>query len=186
MEKTIKSLFIVLFAVTITACVNKGPIGGEIDGPPDDLDVTDQQMDGQDGQDAQAISMADADPSNQLDPLDDPESPLTQRVIYFEFDSAKVKSGDLAALEAHGGYLAERADVHVRLEGHADERGSREYNIGLGDRRAQSIRRLLLFQGAVSDQIETISYGEERPAVAGHNENAWGQNRRVEIVYEIN
>jgi len=73
----------------------------------------------------------------------------------------------------------------VRLEGHADERGSREYNIGLGDRRAQSVRQILLFQGASSDQIETISYGEERPAVLGHDESAWSKNRRVEMVYDV-
>jgi peptidoglycan-associated lipoprotein len=71
----------------------------------------------------------------------------------------------------------------VRLEGHTDERGSREYNIGLGERRAQSVRRALLLQGASDAQLSTVSYGEERPAVAGHDEAAWSKNRRVEIVY---
>ncbi len=117
--------------------------------------------------------------------LDQPDSPLATRVIYFDFDRAQVRDEFLPILEAHGVFLAEHANVHVRLEGHADERGSREYNIGLGDRRAQSVRRILLFQGASSDQIETISYGEERPAVLGHNEEAWAKNRRVEMVYEV-
>ena len=71
----------------------------------------------------------------------------------------------------------------VRLEGHTDERGSREYNIGLGERRAQAVRRALLLQGATDAQLSTVSYGEERPAVAGHDEAAWAKNRRVEIVY---
>jgi peptidoglycan-associated lipoprotein len=74
----------------------------------------------------------------------------------------------------------------VRLEGHADERGSREYNIALGDRRAQSVRRVLLFQGASTDQIETVSYGEEQPAMSGHTEEAWAKNRRVELIYTVN
>jgi peptidoglycan-associated lipoprotein len=71
----------------------------------------------------------------------------------------------------------------VRLEGHTDERGSREYNIGLGERRAQAVRRSLLLQGATDAQISTVSYGAERPAVSGHDEAAWAKNRRVEIVY---
>ena len=74
----------------------------------------------------------------------------------------------------------------MRLEGHTDERGSREYNIALGDRRAQSVRQVLLFQGASVDQIDTVSYGEEQPAVSGHTEDAWSKNRRVELIYQVN
>jgi peptidoglycan-associated lipoprotein len=84
---------------------------------------------------------------------------------------------------AHAKFLAAHPAARVRLEGHTDERGSREYNIGLGDRRAQSVRRALLLQGASDAQISTVSYGEERPAVLGHDEAAWAKNRRVEIVY---
>jgi peptidoglycan-associated lipoprotein len=73
--------------------------------------------------------------------------------------------------------------VNVRLEGHADERGSREYNIGLGERRAQAVRRLLLLQGVSAGQISTVSFGEERPRATGSTESAWAQNRRVEITY---
>jgi len=117
--------------------------------------------------------------------LEDQGSPLASRVIYFEYDSAKVSDESLATLEAHGNFIAGSGNIFVRLEGHADERGSREYNIALGDRRAQSVRRILLFQGASSDQLDTISYGEERPAEFGHDEAAWGKNRRVELVYEV-
>lgn len=117
--------------------------------------------------------------------LEQQDSPLASRVIYFEYDSAKVNDESLALLEAHGNFIAGNGNVYARLHGHADERGSREYNIALGDRRAQSVRRILLFQGASTDQLETISYGEEQPAVLGHDEAAWSQNRRVELVYEV-
>jgi len=84
---------------------------------------------------------------------------------------------------SHAKFLAGHSGTRVRLEGHTDERGSREYNIGLGERRAQAVRRALLLQGASDAQISTVSYGEERPAVSGHDETSWAKNRRVEIVY---
>jgi len=108
---------------------------------------------------------------------------LAVRVVYFDFDSAEIKGQGTDVVAAHAKYLASHARVRVRLEGHTDERGSREYNIGLGERRAQSVRRALLLQGAADAQISTVSYGEERPAVPGHDEAAWAKNRRVEIVY---
>lgn len=119
----------------------------------------------------------------QTDPLEDPSSRLADRVVYFEFDRSDIPSQHLNTLDAHARYLIDNPNVKIRLEGHADERGSREYNIGLGDRRAQAVRRILLFQGVANDQVTTVSYGEERPAVRGSNEDAWAQNRRVEIVY---
>jgi peptidoglycan-associated lipoprotein len=136
------------------------------------------------GSDAQTSAIADESLTVQQ-MLDEPDSPLATRVIYFDYDSAKVSDDSLGVLEAHGNFIASNGNVSVRLEGHADERGSREYNIALGDRRAQSVRRILLFQGASSDQLETISYGEERPAVLGHDDAAWSKNRRVELVYEV-
>ncbi len=108
---------------------------------------------------------------------------LDQRVIYFDFDKSDIKPEFADVVRAHAQYLASNPGVFVRLEGHADERGSREYNIGLGERRAQSVRRVLLLQGSTANQISTVSYGEERPAVLGSNEQAWARNRRVEIVY---
>lgn len=111
---------------------------------------------------------------------------LTTRFVYFEYNSAKIDAASLTVLESHGDFISENGNVHVRLEGHADERGSREFNVALGDRRNRSVRRLLLFQGASTDQIDTVSYGEELPAITGHNEEAWSQNRRVELIYEIN
>ena len=108
---------------------------------------------------------------------------LAKRIIYFDFDSSEIKGEGPGIVAAHARYLAANPTVRVRLEGHTDERGSREYNIGLGERRAQAVRRALLLQGATETQLSTVSYGAERPAAAGSNEAAWAQNRRVEIVY---
>jgi peptidoglycan-associated lipoprotein len=108
---------------------------------------------------------------------------LATRVVYFEFDSSEVRGTGVELVAAHARYLAANPATRVRLEGHTDERGSREYNIGLGERRAQAVRRALMLQGALDGQISTVSYGEERPAAAGHDEAAWAKNRRVEIVY---
>jgi peptidoglycan-associated lipoprotein len=108
---------------------------------------------------------------------------LSRRVIYFDYDSAEIRTDSQAIVAAHGKYLSDNTQTRVRIEGHADERGSREYNIGLGERRAQSVRRALLLQGVSEAQLATVSYGEERPAVAGSDEDAYSQNRRAEIVY---
>jgi peptidoglycan-associated lipoprotein len=108
---------------------------------------------------------------------------LATRVVYFDFDSSEIKGAGTDVVAAHAKFLAAHSGTRVRLEGHTDERGSREYNIGLGERRAQAVRRALLLQGATDAQISTVSYGEERPAVSGHDEAAWSKNRRVEIVY---
>jgi peptidoglycan-associated lipoprotein len=113
-----------------------------------------------------------------------PSSPLAaQRVIYFDFDSSDIRNEYVDVIAAHGRFLASNATVRVRLEGHTDERGSREYNIGLGERRAQTVKRALMLQGVQESQISTVSYGEERPAAAGSDEAAWSKNRRVEIIY---
>lgn len=106
-----------------------------------------------------------------------------ENIIYFDFDQSELRPeyGDLLA--RHAQYLSNNSNLRVRLEGHADERGSREYNIGLGERRSQSVRRMLLIQGAATEQISTVSFGEERPAALGSDEEAYALNRRVEIKY---
>lgn len=104
-------------------------------------------------------------------------------VFYFDFDQSVVRQEGFADLEAHARYLAQNPSASVRLEGHADERGTREYNIALGERRAQSVERLMVVNGASANQIETVSYGEEKPAVLGHDAASWSQNRRVELKY---
>lgn len=114
------------------------------------------------------------------DPMMDDE--LTM-VIYFDFDQSELRPEYADLLARHAANLANNGSAAVRLEGHTDERGSREYNIGLGERRSQSVRRLLLIQGASANQISTVSFGEERPAAFGSDEEAHQLNRRVEITY---
>jgi peptidoglycan-associated lipoprotein len=108
---------------------------------------------------------------------------LSTRVVYFAFDRAEIRSEDAPVVAAHAAWLAANPGARIRLEGHTDERGTREYNIGLGERRAQTVRRSLTLQGVAENQVATVSFGEERPAVAGEDESAWSQNRRVEILY---
>ena len=115
--------------------------------------------------------------------LDDPQSPLSKRTIYFEYDSSEIQGQYRSVIEAHALYLAANPGVVLSLEGHADERGSREYNLALGERRAQAVKNQMTVLGASSAQIRTISYGEERPVDEGHDDYAWSQNRRVELVY---
>jgi peptidoglycan-associated lipoprotein len=143
----------------------------------------------EDGSDSSAIAFDDEAQAQTESPqamLNKADSNIANRVIYFQYDSAKISDDSLSMIEAHGNFIASNGNVSARLEGNTDERGTREHNIALGDRRAQSVRRLLLFQGASVNQLETISYGEEQPAVLGHTEDAWAKNRRVEIVYEVN
>ena len=110
------------------------------------------------------------------------ESPLTM-VLYFDFDQTDIRPEYMRVLARHGAKLSDSSRTSLRLEGHADERGSREYNIGLGERRSQAVRRVLLIQGGSADQISTVSFGEERPAAFGSGEGAYQQNRRVELKY---
>lgn len=104
-------------------------------------------------------------------------------VVYFDYDRAEIKPEYVPIVAAHAKFLNGAATRRVRLEGHSDERGSREYNIGLGERRAQAVRRALMLQGVTEAQITTVSYGEERPTVQGGDEAAYSKNRRVELVY---
>ena len=103
--------------------------------------------------------------------------------FYFDFDQAIVKRAGHSELSQHARYLAQNRSETLRLEGHADERGTREYNLALGERRANAVRAYLTAQGASARQIEVISYGEEKPIRSGHNETSWAMNRRVNLVY---
>jgi peptidoglycan-associated lipoprotein len=116
-------------------------------------------------------------------PLEDPSSPLSKRTIYFDFDKADIKPEYRAILQAHAQYLSANSNVRIVLEGHTDERGTREYNMGLGERRATSVKSFLTLEGVSAAQVQTVSYGEERPVSSCAAEECWGLNRRVEIVY---
>lgn len=113
----------------------------------------------------------------------DIEDALNVRVIYFDYDSSTITAEQSNIVEAHSRYLASNPGVRVTLEGHADERGSREYNLALGERRAIAVKRQFVLLGVTEKQILSKSYGEERPVAQGNSELAWQQNRRVEIIY---
>ena len=114
---------------------------------------------------------------------DDPNSPLYERIIYFDYNSNNVAPEYQIVISNHALYLNGNPNAIVSLEGHTDERGTREYNLALGEERAQSVSDLLLLQGAASNQTQTLTYGEERPSAIGSTEADWRNNRRVEIVY---
>lgn len=153
-------------------------------------DIPDPDPDGDGSMIAGDSSMADTDGFGDdglgegefIDAEFGPDEDLVM-VIYFDFDQSDLRAEYADVLQAHANNLATDSRAQIRLEGHADERGSREYNIGLGERRSQAVRRLLLIQGASADQISTVSFGEERPAAFGSDEESWQLNRRVEIKY---
>lgn len=118
-----------------------------------------------------------------VDPFSDPANLLSQRIVYFAYDSSSIPDDALPMIKAHAQYLANNSSVTFTLEGHADERGTREYNIALGERRADAVRRMLMANGVSSSQVNVISYGEERPAKQGHSEEAWQYNRRAVFAY---
>ena len=115
--------------------------------------------------------------------MDDPSAGELAMVIYFDFDSSEVRAEDQDIVSRHAMQLGDNSNSRIRLEGHADERGSREYNIGLGERRAQAVRQMLMIQGVSAAQISTVSFGEERPVAFGSSEDDYAQNRRVEFRY---
>jgi len=108
---------------------------------------------------------------------------LMKRKVYFDFDKSDIKPQFEEIMACHAKYLQDRPSAHIRLEGNADERGTREYNLGLGERRGNAVAAALEADGASADQITVVSYGEEHPVCREHNEACWSKNRRVDIVY---
>ncbi len=115
--------------------------------------------------------------------LTDPNSPLSKRSVFFDFDSNAVKDEYRGLVTAHSRYLGDKRDSRIRIEGNCDERGSREYNLALGQRRAESVKKVMTVLGVADSRIETTSYGEEKPVGMGHDEASWAQNRRADIKY---
>jgi peptidoglycan-associated lipoprotein len=117
-------------------------------------------------------------------PLVDPSNILSKRSVFFEFDSNAVRDEFRPVVQAHSKYMtSDKRDSKIRIEGNCDERGSREYNLALGQRRAESVKKVMTVLGVQDGRIETTSYGEEKPAAPGHDEAAWSQNRRADIKY---
>ncbi len=174
----VRHLLLLLMIMFVAAC---GSTQEKDDKSAEVVDGTDiEDMEGDDGADA-----AGAGKSGRFsgDELDDPSSPLSQRSIYFDYDSSEIRSEYRPIIEAHAEYLANNTDTVVTLEGNTDERGSREYNLALGESRAESVKRQMVLLGASAGQIRVVSYGEERPVADGHDEEAWRLNRRVDLVY---
>ncbi len=121
--------------------------------------------------------------ANANDPLSDPSSILAKRSIYFDLDSYVVKDEYKSVIDAHGKYLASRPDRKVLIQGNTDERGGSEYNLALGQKRADAVRRALALRGVPESQMEAVSFGKEKPKAMGSNEEAWKENRRADIAY---
>lgn len=119
----------------------------------------------------------------ELAALRDPANPLSKRSIYFDLDSSVVKQDYRSVVETHGKFLAKKPGVKIVVRGNTDERGSREYNLALGQRRADAAKQALSAYGVAGDQIETVSFGSEKPVAEGHTEAAWAKNRRADIAY---
>lgn len=171
-----KLIVVLLFTAFLFACESTP------EKADDAVAVEDQGTNLDDAENAQTFPSEDDERSG-MSSLDDPQSLLAVRIIYFEYDSSDIKFEDRATVEAHAEYLLANPNTNITLEGHADERGSREYNLALGERRAQTLKRQMTLLGASPSQIRTVSYGEERPAIDGHDDYSWSQNRRVEIIY---
>ena len=181
-RKFLLLLFLGLFVTACTTTPEQGE-GADVEDRTGSADITDEGSGGPEaGSEAQTFG-AGGDQATVQQELDDPESPLSVRIIYFDYDSSTVLAQFEEIIQAHAGFLQANPGVVTTLEGHADERGSREYNLALGERRALAVKQQLVVLGASPDQVRTVSYGEERPADPRHNEQAWSLNRRVEFVY---
>jgi len=179
-------LAIGIMALVLVGCASKEP-EVQADGAPDASEPIDQSP---------ADTISREEPAEPQRPTVDRQSRITvfeepgdtrgetlQGVFYFDFDQAIVKRAGHTELDKHAEALMQERSLRLRLEGHADERGTREYNLALGERRANAVRAYLAAQGVSRSQIEVISYGEEKPVVTGGGESAWAQNRRVEFKY---
>jgi peptidoglycan-associated lipoprotein len=175
-KQLLKLVFLVLIVLGLAACRSTG----ETDEAPD---TSAQDAAAAQAEAARAAQLAEEERLRREREAQQrvEQAALNTTVFYFDFDVAEFQPSDRETLIVHARNLASNPNRRIRLEGHADERGTREYNLALGERRANSIRDFLIVNGASRAQIETVSYGEERPAVRGQTEDAYRQNRRVEI-----
>jgi peptidoglycan-associated lipoprotein len=168
MNKLIISL---VMSSMLVACATNNPPTVDTAADPDAVDGKEAET--------QAATAAKVD----VDPLNDASNILAKRSVFYPFDVSVVQGDDKLVVQAHAKYLAEHADSNVSIVGNADERGSNEYNLALGQRRADGVKKMMVLGGATSGQIDTVSYGEEKPRANGHNEASWSQNRRSDIKY---
>jgi peptidoglycan-associated lipoprotein len=171
----IKSLSYTLFAASVLAACSSPPLNTPAPVSTAQPMSTNSQPSGAAAQSAVATVT--------LDPLDDPKGTLAARSVYFAFDNFDFDHKYEPLVQAHGQFLQTHPQVQIRVEGNADERGSREYNLSLGEKRAEIVAKRLEVMGAKPDQVEAVSYGEERPKATGHDEESWAENRRADIRY---
>ncbi len=198
-----KTLIILFFVALISACETPGvkPSTDDLNGigTVNDIDTTEtngiENLDVPDGTDlnngidtTQTFVLADCEPDCEYpaSALNNPDSMLAKRLVFFGLNSDEISEEYSNTLIAHGKYLASNPGVKLRLEGHTDERGTREYNLALSERRAQAVRRFLMLYGARSESVSVYGFGEELPLALGGNETAWSENRRAELVYDLN
>lgn len=186
-QSMLSKLIALALLVTISACANKN--SSETDPSADSSTVQTQGVDDGDvtvsDGDAQNLSGAESGMHDAQSGMMSEADLLKQRSFYFEYDSFRVNAEAKKAILAQGKYLSKASIARVRVEGNTDERGTREYNLALGEKRANAVRDLLMSAGAQSKQIEVITYGEERPKASGSTETAYRQNRRVDIQYTV-
>ena len=182
--KTSRLILIVLLAGFVAACTGSG--GTTVDDGMNDGSTASGESGGATASGVDSATLGEGGEFSEDMGMDmgmgDHSAHLDNRIVYFEFDQSEVTAAYAEMLEVHAGHLVNNPSMRVRLEGHADETGSREYNIGLGERRAQAVKRIMMLQGVGADQLSTVSYGEERPAADGSDEQSWALNRRVELV----
>ena len=184
MQKILTLSLIMLFGIAISACQSQ-PKTDEI-AEVEEWNPTGLGMD-EEGESTLTVSgLSEEDAGDTLAGVmtdEDFSDPLSKRVVYFEYDSNALTPEATRIVEAHAEYLGNNFGMALVLEGHADERGTREYNLALGESRAKAVAEVFLALGVSEDAIRIISYGEERPVDIGQTEDAWSLNRRVEILY---
>ena len=176
----IAALLALLSACASTATQEQQPPAGVEDRSPG---ATGAQSQAVQGKGVTGVDLT-GQKSGAMSPLTDPSNILSKRSIYYDFDQYEIKDEYKPIIEAHAGYLRDHPDAKVLIQGNTDERGSREYNVALGQRRADGVKKMLLLLGAKEDQVEAVSLGEEKPRAQGTDEQAYAQNRRCDILYK--
>ena len=168
-----KLIIPILLALLIGGCSSTPDTGAEQSGAP---------VEGRDG--VRTVTAGGVGSSQLPAILTDPKSILSKRSVYFDYDSFEIKSEYKDLVSAHAKFLVENRQFKMLIQGNTDERGSREYNLALGQKRAEAVKRSLSLLGVKEDQIESVSLGEEKPKNPGHDDSAWSENRRADILYK--
>ena len=188
MKRTLRLMLTALFAATLAACSSGVKLDDDKGGAPIEArgagagQAGGADASGTGSRDVQQVQIGGGDASKE--PWNDPNNPLSKRSIYFDFDSFAIKDEYRPVVETHARYLVANRGRKIVIQGNTDERGSREYNLALGQKRAEAVRRALAALGVTDKQMEAVSFGEERPRASGSDEAAFAENRRADIAYQ--